>query len=123
MDTDVTFEEIFEQNKRRIHYYIYKLRINDPYQKFYQEGLFAMWNAYKTLLNTRIIMLLFRTPFPETNLYGSNRIRKNDALILDLADMTVEESPSEIWGQMKALLMKSQWRWAYFYIILYILMK
>ncbi len=43
----MTFEEIVEQNERRIHYHIHKLHINDPHQEFYQEGLVAMWNAYE----------------------------------------------------------------------------
>lgn len=44
---DFTFEEIFEQNKRRIHYHIHKLRIDDQHHEFYQEGLYVMWNAYQ----------------------------------------------------------------------------
>ncbi|WP_077329048.1 sigma-70 family RNA polymerase sigma factor [Virgibacillus siamensis] len=48
MDNRIAFEEIFEQNKRRIHYHIHKLNINDPHDEFFQEGLIAMWNAYET---------------------------------------------------------------------------
>src|SRR5699024_12583704 len=43
-----SFEEIYEQNKRRIHYHIHKLNIRDPHQDFFQEGLVALWNAYET---------------------------------------------------------------------------
>ncbi|WP_234028515.1 hypothetical protein [Lentibacillus sp. Marseille-P4043] len=39
------FEEIFEQNKRRIHYHIHKLNIRDPHREYFQEGLCALWNA------------------------------------------------------------------------------
>ncbi|QKY70206.1 sigma-70 family RNA polymerase sigma factor [Lentibacillus sp. CBA3610] len=44
---NITFEEIFNQNERRIYYYIHRLNIQDPHQEFYQEGLVAMWNAYE----------------------------------------------------------------------------
>ncbi|HLS07975.1 sigma-70 family RNA polymerase sigma factor [Lentibacillus sp.] len=43
----VTFDEIFKQNERRIHYYIHRLNIRDPHQEYYQEGLVAMWDAYE----------------------------------------------------------------------------
>lgn len=43
----MTFEEIFEQNERRIYYHMHKLRVRDPEREFYQEGLVAMWNAYE----------------------------------------------------------------------------
>lgn len=46
----ITFEDIFKQNERRIHYHIHRLNIRDSQQEFYQEGLVAMWNAYETYL-------------------------------------------------------------------------
>jgi len=48
MDNRIAFEEIFEQNKRRIHYQLHKLNIRDPHQEFFQEGLVAMWRAYES---------------------------------------------------------------------------
>ncbi|CDQ38794.1 sigma-70 family RNA polymerase sigma factor [Virgibacillus salexigens] len=45
---DLTFEEVLAQNERRIHYHIHRLKIRDPHQEFFQEGLVAMWNAYET---------------------------------------------------------------------------
>ena len=47
-EKEKTLEEIFKENERRIHYHIYQLRIKDPYNEFYVEGIYAMWNAYKT---------------------------------------------------------------------------
>lgn len=43
-----TFEEIYNQNKRRIHYHIYQLNIHDPHREYYVEGLTALWHAYKS---------------------------------------------------------------------------
>ncbi|WP_255695068.1 hypothetical protein [Virgibacillus salidurans] len=39
---NVTLEDIFKQNEKRIHYHIHKLNIRDPHQEFYTEGLVAM---------------------------------------------------------------------------------
>ncbi|HLS09618.1 hypothetical protein [Lentibacillus sp.] len=44
---NMSFEEIFKQNEKRIHYHMLKLGINDPYREFYGESLYAMWMAYK----------------------------------------------------------------------------
>src|SRR5690625_4841884 len=43
----MSFEEIFEQNERRIYYHMHKLQVWDPQEEFYQEGLVSMWNAYE----------------------------------------------------------------------------
>ncbi|APC49605.1 hypothetical protein BME96_16020 [Virgibacillus halodenitrificans] len=47
MNKPFTFEQIYQQNKRRIHYQIHRLNIDDPHQEFFQEGLTAMWHAYE----------------------------------------------------------------------------
>src|SRR5690625_7386091 len=39
---ELSFEEIVKQNERRVQYYIHKLNVRDPHQKFYQKGLVAM---------------------------------------------------------------------------------
>lgn len=146
--TNVTFEKIFEQNQRRIHFQIHKLRINDPHQEFYQEGLCAMWNAYQTYqpdkgvmstyfnytIRNRLIDMLRKKTNEQKHetiyvqeegnkLYGSNRTRKNDAIIPDLADMPVNDSGAAIWKQVRSLLTESQWAWVYHYIILNMSMK
>lgn len=45
---ELTFEEIFKQNERRIFYQIHKLGLQDPHQEFFVEGIYAMWTAYKS---------------------------------------------------------------------------
>ncbi|WHX25650.1 sigma-70 family RNA polymerase sigma factor [Virgibacillus halodenitrificans] len=42
------FEEIYEQNKQRIHYQIHRLNIRDPHKEYFQDGLCAMWHANET---------------------------------------------------------------------------
>lgn len=138
-----TFETIFEQNQRRIHYHIHKLRINDPHQEFYQEALFAMWNAYKTYepdkgimstyfnyaIKNRLIDLMRKKSREQQNegacvqeignrTYNSNRIRKSNALIPDYKDLSIDDSSSMIWEHVQSLLTESQWSWVYHYIIL-----
>ncbi|WP_240507969.1 sigma factor [Virgibacillus indicus] len=43
-----TFQDIYDQNHRRIHYHIHQLNIKDPHQEYYSEGLTALWQAYKS---------------------------------------------------------------------------
>ncbi|WP_404454928.1 sigma-70 family RNA polymerase sigma factor [Virgibacillus necropolis] len=140
---NVTFEDIFEQNKRRIHYHIHKLRINDPHQEFYQEALFAMWNAYKTYqpdkgimstyfnytIHNRLIDLLRKKTREQEHedvcvqeignrTYNSNRIRKNNTLIPDFTDIPIDDFSTLLWEQVRSLLTENQWKWVYHYIIL-----
>ena len=46
-DKKFTFEDIFKQNEKRIHYHIHKLGIRDPHQEYFVEGIYALWTAYK----------------------------------------------------------------------------
>ncbi|WP_430790580.1 sigma-70 family RNA polymerase sigma factor [Virgibacillus flavescens] len=136
-----TFEEIYEQNNRRIHYHIHNLHINDPHQEFYQEGLFAMWNAYKTYepdkgvmstyfnytIKNRLIDLMRKKSREESNenlcvqeignrTYNSNRIRKSNSLIPDISNGSADDSI--MWEHIKSVLSERQWNWVYHYIIL-----
>jgi len=43
---ELSFEEIVKQNERRVQYYIHKLNVRDPHQKFYRKELDSIWNAY-----------------------------------------------------------------------------
>jgi|SRR5699024_3337912 len=43
----VTFEDVFKQNERRIYYHLHRLQVSDPHQAYCQEGLVAMWDAYR----------------------------------------------------------------------------
>src|SRR5690625_7933156 len=45
---DLEFRDLLMRNKQRIYYQLHRLNINDTHQEFYQEGLVAMWNAYRT---------------------------------------------------------------------------
>ncbi|MBP1948356.1 sigma factor [Virgibacillus litoralis] len=44
---NVTFEEFFKQNAKRIHYHMHKLGSYNPHREFYVEGLYELWMAYK----------------------------------------------------------------------------
>ncbi|MDQ0159366.1 sigma-70 family RNA polymerase sigma factor [Alkalibacillus salilacus] len=46
METD-HFDQILDQYKRMIHYHIHRLNIRDPHGDFYQEGMLALWEAWK----------------------------------------------------------------------------
>src|SRR5699024_7833280 len=45
---DLEFRDLLMRNKQRIYYQLHRLNINDTHQEFYQEGLVAMWDAYRT---------------------------------------------------------------------------
>lgn len=45
--TRINFDELVEQNERKVPYQVHKLRQDAPYQRLFHEGLFAKWYAYK----------------------------------------------------------------------------
>ncbi|WP_164667693.1 sigma-70 family RNA polymerase sigma factor [Virgibacillus doumboii] len=143
MNDKITFEEIFEQNERRIHYHLQKLNIHDPYNEFYQEGLCAMWNAYETyqpdkgpmstyfnyMIRNRLIDLMRQQnrqkesdkyAFQEqiTELSNGNHYCRIGVNYQLLSDSHFPQSNPELWKNLKFHLTDNQWKWVYCYIIL-----
>ncbi|MCF3942605.1 sigma-70 family RNA polymerase sigma factor [Oceanobacillus alkalisoli] len=134
----LTFEEIFKQNERRIHYHIHRLGIRDPHQDFYSEGLFALWTAHQkynpnkgplgtyfnyTIRNRLVDLLRKETREMEKkdSIVETEKQRISDATTelrnttIDMPGSKLEER--EMWQDVKAELTAKQWDWVYYYII------
>ncbi|MEK3905915.1 sigma-70 family RNA polymerase sigma factor [Oceanobacillus sp. FSL W7-1309] len=137
-----TFEEIFEQNKRRIHYHLHKLNIQDPHQEFYQEGIISMWSAYKNyqpdkgplstyfnfIIRHRLIDLIRKESRRiEREVLASTEEEAtfeaevyHKASNTNFSGLTVKEnikSDDYLWQQVKGILTDKQWKWIRYYII------
>lgn len=142
MNKKSTFEEVLKQNERRIYYYIHKLNVKDPHQEFYQEGLVAMWNAYKTyepdkgslatyfnyMIRNRLIDLLrkkkrekyayeiiFREELQKIDLGNYTRNKGTSSIIYDQPEIPTTDK--YFWQHVKSNLTTNQWKWVYYYII------
>lgn len=138
----VSFEEIFAQNKRRIHYQIHKMNISDPHQDFFQEGLCALWNAYETYnpdkgpmatyfnfaIRNRLIDKIrkeTRTVEKEqtvveakkTQLDDGNHKKQNETPQLLPDRSGVELNDNQLWKALQKNLTEKQWKWIKLYII------
>ncbi|WP_404451957.1 sigma-70 family RNA polymerase sigma factor [Virgibacillus necropolis] len=133
MTTPYTFEEIFQQNERRIHYQIHKLNLHDPHQEYFQEGLCAMWNAYETynpdkgplstyfnytIRNRLIDLLRKQSRFTEKI---QTYLQKNTTEIAatpssSLDNPTLLDNPL-FCKQVKSQLTANQWKWLYYAVI------
>ena len=138
----VTFEEVFRQNERRLHYHIHRLNINDPHQEFYQEGMVAMWNAYEKydpdlgpmatyfnyMIKNRLIDSIRkeRRQQERDQQYSSdlesrqsNGNYKRTGLVY--SPIATPPAPSildeEFWSEVKGILTENQWKWVKLYII------
>ena len=138
----VTFEEIFKQNERRIHYYIHRMNVRDPHQEFYQEGIVAMWNAYETyqadkgplstyfnytIRNRMIDLMRKRTREQEkqalcveeqkTALGDGHSYSKGQASypLMNGTEIALEEP--DFWEAIKTQLSANQWKWVKYSII------
>lgn len=143
----ISFEEIYEQNKKRIHYQMNRLRIRSKLEDisliedFYQEGLFALWNAYEkydpdrgTLstyfnyaIRNRLIDMLRKKTRDHRNdgmyfqeervkIDQGNRYVRNRQVIPDTSKIPIKDV--SLWLQVKSLLTEKQWTWVECFIIL-----
>lgn len=141
-DEHYSFEEIFEQNKRRIHYHIHKLNIRDPHQDFFQEGLVALWNAYEThqpdkgpmatyfnfIIRNRLIDKVRQESRHQDNkeklihnrkidMENGNRFRRTetDYPLVEVKDLPIEDG--HMWQTLKNNLTANQWKWVDYFIV------
>ncbi|WP_047984284.1 sigma-70 family RNA polymerase sigma factor [Ornithinibacillus californiensis] len=137
---DFTFEEIFKQNEKRIHYHIHKLHIRDPYNEFYVEGLYAMWLAYKKYQPDKGPLATYFNFAIRNRLIDTIRSKSRDQKIneayaqkesIDKQDgnySTISHAPilsakgieiddTEVWDEVKKILTPNQWKWVDYYII------
>ena len=137
-----TFEEIFKQNERRIHYHIHRLRIQDFNKDFYREGIFALWNAYETyqpdkgpmatyfnfMIRNRMIDLIRKETraaekienFIEQNKsqLDDGNYRKGKETSTPINNFTeILPDGAEYWERLKENLTLNQWKWVYYYIL------
>ena len=137
-----SFEEIYKQNKRRIHYHIHKLNIRDPHQDFFQEGLVALWNAYETheqdkgpmatyfnyTIRNRLIDKVRQESRQVNNkekfihqrkqeLENGNRFKSSETEypMVDTEGITIEDE--QLWNSLKENLTNNQWKWVHYFII------
>lgn len=138
----VSFEEMYEENKRRIHYQIHKMNLSDPHQEFFQEGLCALWNAYETFnpdkgtmatyfnytIRNRLIDKIRRdTRHQEKNQkfleqkkmdYDDGNHKRQRETIQPLPDQTgIQITDEPFWKALQAHLTRNQWKWVDSYII------
>lgn len=135
---EMRFEEVFEQNEKRIHYHIHRLGIRDPNQEFYSEGLYTMWLAYQkynpnkgplgtyfnyTIRNRLIDMLRKETREQEKKAYVEEKEKQRMDGAAEEQKCAAGKTPGsdvevrEMWQEVKAQLTAKQWDWVYYYII------
>jgi RNA polymerase sigma factor (sigma-70 family) len=137
---DFTFEEIFKQNEKRIHYHIHKLHIRDPHNEFYVEGLYAMWVAYKKYQPDKGPLATYFNFAIRNRLIDTIRSKSREQKIseafaqqeriekLDGNHSTVSHAPllptegielkdTDLWEAAKKVLSPNQWKWVDYYVI------
>ncbi|WP_405097268.1 sigma-70 family RNA polymerase sigma factor [Oceanobacillus sp. FSL H7-0719] len=135
----MSFEEIFQQNERRIHYHIHRLGIRDPFQEFYTEGLYAMWMAYKKYnpnqgplgtyfnyaIRNRLVDMLRKEvrEREKRDIFVEKEKQRMDDAAAELKNMMGEipgsnMEVSEMLEEVRSRLTEKQWDWVYYYILL-----
>ncbi|WP_284139579.1 MULTISPECIES: sigma-70 family RNA polymerase sigma factor [unclassified Virgibacillus] len=137
-----TFEEVFKQNKNRIHYHINRLNIHDPHEEYFQEGLFALWNAYEkyepdkgplatyfnyTIRNRLIDQIRKESRRMEKESIvceenrkqydNGNRHRRTEVSYPMIENNGITVNNPELWDRLKEQLTDNQWKWVSLFII------
>lgn len=138
----MTFEEIFKQNERRIHYHIHRLNLRDPHQEYFQEGLVALWKAYENYqpdkgpmstyfnyqIRNRLIDLIrkksrtekVKTKFihyQKHHMETGNRRRRLEhsyPIMRGSHDILTDE---QLWNDLQTHLTDKQWKWVDYFIV------
>ncbi|WP_269410331.1 RNA polymerase sigma factor [Lentibacillus daqui] len=135
------FEEVFKIHERQIYYLIRKLNIDDSHQEFYQEGLYAMWEAVQTFqpgksqLSTHLhntirnrlvdLMRIKKRRQRHDSIYckaemqklgSGNHYRDTDIPIQEELAVTIHET--DLWEELKPLLTTNQRKWVKYYIFM-----
>lgn len=134
MKENITFEDVYKQNKRRIYYHIHQLNLKDPHQEFFQIGLTSLWQAHKTyqpdkgpmstyfnyMIRNRLIDQLRKQSRYQSFLkkYPTQYPRE----ILHLKQLTQGFSnynfdSTLLLMNLKSYLTKNQWYWLYYCVI------
>ncbi|ASN04693.1 sigma factor [Virgibacillus necropolis] len=124
----MSFYEVAINFEEMIYFYIRELQIKQPYDDYFQEGLFALWVAHQT----------FDAEKGDFSTYANRKIKNR---ILNVKkressraykDLLVRESllkqgvnipilPVEdpyLWKAVQSKMTVNQWKWIYHYIIL-----
>ncbi|GAA0428378.1 hypothetical protein GCM10008983_00830 [Lentibacillus halophilus] len=142
MNQKPTFDDIFKQNERRIHYQIHKMNIRDPHQEFFQEGLVALWNAYETyqpdkgsmatyfnyMIRNRLIDRMRRdnrrdeikklaAHEQQTQYTDGNYHRGTEGARPITANSPLPLDDSNLWKNLQSQLTDKQWKWVNYAII------
>lgn len=137
---NLSFEEIFRQNERRIHYQMHKLGIHDKQQEYYVEGIYAMWMAYKKYdpnkgplatyfnytIRNRLIDMIRKKTREDLNkqkvihektcdIDNGNRSGTRKQPMVDPSGFELVDDA--FWQRVKSKLTANQWKWVKFYII------
>ncbi|WP_371817586.1 sigma factor [Virgibacillus sp. MSJ-26] len=138
---DLKLRDLLMKNKQRIYYQLHTLSINDTHQEYYQEGLVAMWNAYRTyhadkgLLATyfnytiryRLIDLLcqenrHKEKKKQYLQHMMSEMDKRNFLYFHSTCCVLKSQHSTLldtlkWLNVKANLTENQWKWVKYYMI------
>ncbi|MYL55898.1 sigma-70 family RNA polymerase sigma factor [Virgibacillus halodenitrificans] len=130
MNKPFTFEQIYQQNKRRIHYQIHRLNIDDPHQEFFQEGLTAMWHAYEKYDPDKGPMATYFNYTIRKRLLDEIRKQKRNQTLpippllhephtpcpsSSVTDLLLDNH--QLCNQIKSHLTEKQWKWLYYAIL------
>ncbi|QHS23754.1 sigma-70 family RNA polymerase sigma factor [Virgibacillus sp. MSP4-1] len=123
MPVQEEFSHVLEEYERIIFHFIHKYGIRDPENEFYQEGVIALWKAYKDYdpakgkFSTYAYFLIQKTFL--TLIRKSNRQTEKDQYYIEVKSKDFQEVAEELdtgfdpylYEQIKQVLTDNQMKW------------
>ncbi|MFZ3576872.1 sigma factor [Virgibacillus sp. DJP39] len=123
----MTFYDVALKFEKMINFHIHDLNMEQPYDEYFQDGLFVLWQAYKTLdpqkgefstyLNCNVRNKLLDMKKQETN-HAYTGMLLRQSLLEQFASKTQPKSGPCSWKALQPKMTVNKWKWIYHYIIL-----
>lgn len=124
----VSFYEVAAEFEGMIYFHIHQLHIKQPYDDYFQEGLFALWKAHKmfdaekgefpTYANRRIRNGLLDVKKQESSRAHKDMLVRQSILKQGLDNPVKSFDDPYLWKAVQSKMTINQWKWIYQYIIL-----
>lgn len=123
------FSDIVEKYEKEIYSHVRRLGLYDTTGKYFQEGVFGLWEAYKTFdsLNGDFTLLAntnIKSSITNRSWQTEYRFEQNHLLSVMLQQDTTNGPNVNIsinqydWSTIQEKLTVNQWKWLYYHVIL-----
>ncbi|HLS09188.1 sigma factor [Lentibacillus sp.] len=120
-----SFLNIVQLYEKELFYFVEKLGLSNYYAEYFQEGVYGLWEAYKSFDSTKgdfSAWVNSKMTFRMTNYFWQNKYRFQQSQMLSNlmhsgTGNRLAVNHSYHWSKIQTKLTVNQWKWLHFHII------